>query len=99
MQLCEQEGVTIAQVAHELGIDVKLLYRWRTEHQRQGNSAFPGQGNVAADENEVRRLQRELARVQLERDILKMRWASRRVATTVSARNRQVSEVSRTSVC
>ena len=71
MQLCEQEGVTIAQIARELGIDVKLLYRWRAEHQRQGDSAFPGQGNVAADENEVRRLQRELARVQLERDILK----------------------------
>jgi transposase len=71
MQLCEQEGVTVAQIARELGIDVNLLYRWRTEHQRQGESAFPGQGNGVADENEVRRLQRELVRVQLERDILK----------------------------
>jgi len=71
MQLCEQEGVSVAQIARELGIDVKLLYRWRTEHQRQGESAFPGQGNVVDGENEVRRLQRELARVQLERDILK----------------------------
>jgi transposase len=69
--LCEQEGVTIAQVARELGIDVKRLYRWRTEHQRQGESAFPGQGRLADDEDEVRRLQRELARVQMERDILK----------------------------
>ncbi len=71
IQLCEQEGVTIAQIARELGIDVKLLYRWRAEVQRQGDSAFPGQGNVTVDENEVRRLQRELARVQMERDILK----------------------------
>lgn len=35
VQLCEQEGVTIAQIARELGIDVKLLYRWRAEVQRQ----------------------------------------------------------------
>jgi transposase len=71
VQLCEQEGVTITQVARELGIDVKRLYRWRAEHQRQGESAFPGQGHLPADEDAVRRLQRELARVQMERDILK----------------------------
>lgn len=71
VQLCEQEGVTIAQIARELGIDVKRLYRWRAEHQRQGDGAFPGQGRLPDDEDEVRRLQRELARVQMERDILK----------------------------
>lgn len=71
VQLCEQEGVTAVQIARELGIDVKLLYRWRAEYQRQGDSAFPGQGHLSAEEDEVRRLQRELARVQLERDILK----------------------------
>lgn len=71
LQLCEQEGVTIAQIARELGIAVKLLYRWRAEQQGQGEAAFPGQGHLPADEDEVRRLQRELARVQMERDILK----------------------------
>lgn len=55
-QLCEQEGVTATQIARELGIDVKLLYRWRAEYQRQGAAAFPGQGQLPADEDEVRRL-------------------------------------------
>ena len=63
--------MTAVHIARELGIDVKLLYRWRAEYQRQGDSAFPGQGHLSAEEDEVRRLQRELARVQLERDILK----------------------------
>jgi transposase len=71
VQLSEQEGVTVTQIARELGIDVKLLYRWRAEYQRQGKAAFPGQGQLPADEDELRRLQRELARVELERDILK----------------------------
>lgn len=71
VQLCEQEGVRITQIARELGLDVKLLYRWRAEAQREGKSAFPDQGHTKGGEDELRRLQRELARVEMERDILK----------------------------
>jgi transposase len=67
--LCEQGDVSIAQVARELGVDVKLLYRWRREALQAGAAAFPGHGHSSKDE--VRRLRRELARVEMERDILK----------------------------
>jgi transposase len=69
VRMCEQGDVPIAQIARELGINVKLLYRWRTEAQQAGAAAFPGQGHSSDDE--VRRLRRELARVEMERDILK----------------------------
>jgi transposase len=69
VRLCEQGDVPIAQVARELGIDAKLLYRWRREAQQAGAAAFPGHGH--SSEDEVRRLRRELARVEMERDILK----------------------------
>lgn len=69
LRLCEQGDVRIAQVARELGINVKLLYRWRSEAQEAGTAAFPGQGH--SSDEEVRRLRRELARVEMERDILK----------------------------
>ena len=69
VRLCEQGGVPIAQVARELGINVKLLYRWRSEAQEAGTAAFPGHGH--SSDEEVRRLRRELARVEMERDILK----------------------------
>lgn len=71
VQLCEEEDVPITQIARELGLDVKLLYRWRREAQREGQAAFPGQGHAKGGEDEIRRLQRQLARVEMERDILK----------------------------
>jgi transposase len=67
VRLCEQEDVPIAQVARELGINVKLLYRWRTEAQQAGAAAFPGQGHSSDDE--VRRLRRELAQQALQTDL------------------------------
>jgi transposase len=69
VRMCEQGEVPIAQIARELGINVKLLYRWRSEAQEAGASAFPGHGHSSDDE--VKRLRRELARVEMERDILK----------------------------
>lgn len=69
LRLCEQSDVTIAQVARELGINVKLLYRWRDEAKAAGEAAFPGHGRSSDDE--MKRLRRELARVEMERDILK----------------------------
>ena len=72
VRMCEQGEVPIAHIARELGINVKLLYRWRTEAQQaqqSGTTAFPGQGHSSDDE--VKRLRRELARVEMERDILK----------------------------
>lgn len=69
VRMCEQSDVPIAQVARELGINVKMLYRWRSEAQQAGAVAFPGKGH--SRDNEVKRLRRELARVEMERDILK----------------------------
>ncbi len=69
LRMCEQGEVSVAQVARTLGINVKLLYRWRSEAQHTGDAAFPGHGHSPDDE--VRRLRRELARVEMERNILK----------------------------
>ena len=63
VRMCEQGDVPIAQIARELGINVKLLYRWRSEMQQADTAAFPGQGHSSDDE--VRRLRRELARVEM----------------------------------
>lgn len=71
VQLSEQEGVTVAQVARELGISAKLLYRWRAEYREASENAFPGAGHQQDSDAERRRLQQELERVRMERDILK----------------------------
>ena len=60
---------SITQVATDLGIHSNVLSRWCREQERDGGTAFRGQG-VPRDE-ELVRLKRELARVKRERDFLK----------------------------
>lgn len=62
---------TVAMVAKELGIDPHQLYRWRRQLERDGVTAFPGNGTIASHDEEVHRLRRELKRVTEERDFLK----------------------------
>ena len=65
----DQPGVTLAQVARDLGINPNMLYRWRAAMQADGSKAFPGKGN--ARDEEMVKLKRELRRVTQERDFLK----------------------------
>ncbi len=60
------------EVARNLGIRVELLYRWKNEYMSSRADAFPGTGHLADPEDErLRKLERELAGVTEERDILK----------------------------
>ena len=47
--------------------------RWHTQYRKHGERAFPGHGkeNLTPQEAENRRLKKELADTQIERDILK----------------------------
>ena len=81
VRLSEQAGVSVIQVAQELGISDYSLYKWRTtgtsygrkQARSGGELAFPGNGKVAltAEQQENMRLKRELERVTQERDVLK----------------------------
>jgi len=54
-----------------LGLSKGLLKQWVRAAQADGEQAFPGHGHLKADEERVRQLERELAIVKEERDILK----------------------------
>ena len=71
VRLAQTSGKPIAQVAHELGISDTSIHQWRKELSEHGSEAFPGSGHQTAQEEGIRRLKRELDRVQKERDILK----------------------------
>ena len=45
VHIASQEGVSIAQVAREVGINPGSLRRWKREFEADGTLAFPGQGN------------------------------------------------------
>ena len=71
VRLVGKEGCKATEVARNLGIHVNLLYLWKKQLAEDPHEAFPGHGNLKASDAEVRRLQRELADVTEERDILK----------------------------
>ena len=71
VRLAQTSGKPIAQVARELGISDSSIHQWRKELAEHGPEAFPGSGHQKAQEEEVRRLKRELEIIKQERDILK----------------------------
>jgi transposase len=61
----------MTQVARDLGIADSTLYHWCQQLTEQGEHAFPGSGHQTTQDEEVRRLKRELEIVRHQRDILK----------------------------
>jgi transposase len=71
IRLWKSSGRPAAVVARELGLRRNFLYKWATELEEHGAVAFPGKGRQPAPQEELARLQREVARLREERDILK----------------------------
>ena len=72
--LCRTSGKSTNRVAQDLGIHESMLRRWQREQEQYGDRAFPGVGKLRPGtelEEENRRLRKELAIAQEERDILK----------------------------
>ena len=71
VRLAKQPGVTARQIADDLGISESLLHRWKKALSVDGDQAFPGNGRLKADDEEIRKLKLENKRLREERDILK----------------------------
>lgn len=69
VKLSYQEGVTVVEVARDLGIKENLLYNWRNKY---ADEIFGEDGHRNETmEEQYRRLQRKYRRVLEEREILK----------------------------
>ena len=71
VRLVQTSGKSITQIARDLGIADSTLQHWCKLQAEQGEQALPGSGHQTAQEEELRRLKRELETVRQERDILK----------------------------
>ena len=67
--MLDAPGVSVKQIAIELGIGATVLGRWRREVRQESAQAFPGHGRPR--EQELVLLRRELAWVSKERDFLR----------------------------
>lgn len=65
------DGRTVTEVAESLDLDRGLLQTWKKKFVEDGSVAFPGHGNRKPEDEELRRLRKQLADAQQERDILK----------------------------
>jgi transposase len=71
VRMMTDQGLSVSEVARQLGVSENCLRVWRAAAQEQGAAAFPGQGKLSPEQDELRQLRSEVARLRAERDLLK----------------------------
>jgi transposase len=73
VKLVTERGYSLTQAAKSLGVSVDSISKWkkRLEETSSPRIAFPGNGNMNAIDKEKRILEKEIKKLQIERDILK----------------------------
>lgn len=71
VKLVRERGVSAAQAARDLDVHENVLRKWVKEFAADPQHAFPGQGQLKPEQQELERLRREVIRLKAERDILK----------------------------
>ena len=71
VKLVTEKGYSVAEACRSLDVGETLLRSWMAALQEKGTDAFPGNGRLSPQEEELRRLRAENKRLLAERDILK----------------------------
>ena len=74
LELLKSSGETSRQIERDLGITPGLLVKWRDRYQvisKEAEQAHLELSDMEAAKREIKRLQRRLAEVEEEREILK----------------------------
>lgn len=71
VRLVTHNSYGISETARRLGINAKLLGRWKREAEARANGTVSGTGHVSLESDEVHGLHKEIQRLRMERDILK----------------------------
>lgn len=71
VKLIVNENRKVQEIARDLGIVPEVIYKWKRQCLKDQDVAFPGEGKLKPEDDEIRRLKRKLAEAEEERDILK----------------------------
>jgi transposase len=71
VRLVRTSGKSIRQIAEDLGIGSSSLSKWCQDAEMNDEHAFVGSGHQRPEEEELRRLRREIEVLRKARDILK----------------------------
>lgn len=66
-----EAGKSLASVAREHQVHPNLIGRWKSEHLKYAEKAFPGNGNIFKYEARIAELERLVGQLTLENQVLK----------------------------
>jgi transposase-like protein len=71
IQLYLESKRPLREISEELGVPGSTLVTWVRTGKREGLKAFPGKGHLKPEDEQLKRLHREIEVLRRERDILK----------------------------
>jgi transposase len=69
VRLVTEHHYGVAEAARHVGINTNMLRRWKRERADSGHGAFPGNGRLSPEPEELHRLRAENKRLRMEREI------------------------------
>ena len=66
-----EDGVSSAQVARELGININTLREWVKRYKENQDEPFVGSGNLRTEARDIRELEKRIRDLEEENAILK----------------------------
>ena len=71
VSLVVDQGYSRAEAARSLGLNSNMLCRWVQEYNKDDGQAFRGNGRLTPEREEIRKLQSQVKRLEMEKEILK----------------------------
>jgi len=75
IKLVTERKKKISEVAKDIGVTSTSIRRWITQYGEYGKDAFPGKGNLRAEDDKIRKLMRDNIDLKEENEILKKAMA------------------------
>ena len=71
MRRIERTGEPISKVAADLGVNENTMHGWIKRHREKPTMPFPGSGKLSPEDDQIRKLEREIRELREENEILK----------------------------
>jgi len=71
VKLVTEQGYNASEAARSLGINAGVLRRWKKQLLSNDADAFPGNGRLSPEKEELIRLRKEVKKLKMEKEILK----------------------------
>lgn len=71
VKLITEQGYNVSEAARNLGINHGVLRRWKKQLEADDSNAFPGNGKMIPENEELLRLRKENKKLKMEKEILK----------------------------